>query len=130
MYAVVETGGKQYRMTPGDTVRVERLDGEVGESVTLDQVLLVAGDDGAVTVGSPTVDGVTVTAEIVGHGRGQKILVFKYKPKANYRRRQGHRQPYTELKVTAVGAAETVQKPKRTRAKKAAGEAAAEGGES
>ncbi|MCL6596647.1 MAG: 50S ribosomal protein L21 [Firmicutes bacterium] len=102
MYAVVETGGKQYRLAPGDTVTVERLRADVGASVDLGRVLLVVGDDGAVAVGTPTVEGARVRAEVLEHGRHRKILVFKYKPKVNYRRRQGHRQPYTRVRVTEI----------------------------
>ena len=104
MYALVETGGKQYRLSPGDAVNVEKLEGEVGTTVVLGKVLMVVADDGATTIGNPVVQGVDVTAEIVAHGRGRKIVVFKYKPKVNYRRKQGHRQPYTRVCVTAIGA--------------------------
>lgn len=111
MYAVIETGGKQYRLAPGEAVNVEKLTGEVGDRVSLGQVLLVADDEGNVTVGNPFLEGVSIEAEIVVQGRGQKILVFKYKPKANYRRRQGHRQPYTRVRVVEIGA--PAQAPKR-----------------
>jgi large subunit ribosomal protein L21 len=135
MYAVVETGGKQYRLQPGDTVNVERIEGEVGQTVDLGRVLLVVGDDGAVTVGNPAVDNVRVAAEIVAHGRAAKILVFKYKPKVNYRRRQGHRQPYTRVRVVTIGApGEVPEAPSSAEAESAAAPATlapaeAEGGE-
>ena len=107
-YAIVQTGGKQYRVEPGDTIRVESLPGDDGDTVDLDDVLLVS-QDGVVSVGTPTVPGAKVTAELVGRGRGKKIVVFKYKPKTRYRRKNGHRQSYTELKVTDI----LLQKPKR-----------------
>lgn len=104
MYAVVESGGKQYRLSPGEAVNVEKIEGEVGQTVVLGKVLLLVDDEGSATIGNPVVEGVDVTAEIVAHGRGRKIVVFKYKPKVNYRRKQGHRQPYTRVRVTGIGA--------------------------
>lgn len=104
MYAVVESGGKQYRLSPGEAVNVEKIEGEVGQTVVLGKVLLLVDDEGSATIGNPAVEGVDVTAEIVAHGRGRKIVVFKYKPKVNYRRKQGHRQPYTRVRVTGIGA--------------------------
>lgn len=100
-YAVVKTGGKQYRVQPGDTIRVEALPADAGDVVELDEVLLVS-HDGVVTLGSPTVPGARVKAEVVGSGRGDKIIVFKYKAKTRYRRKRGHRQSYTDLKVTDI----------------------------
>lgn len=101
MYAVVKTGGKQYRVTVGDVIRVERLPVPAGESVKLDQVLLVK-DDSDVRVGTPFL-AESVTATVRGHGRGDKIRVFKMRRRKNYRRRAGHRQDYTELEVTSIG---------------------------
>ena len=101
MYAVVETGGKQYRMAPGEMVRVEKV-GEPGSEITFDQVLLLVRDDGSVTVGTPTVPGACVKGNVVLHGKAKKILVFKYKSKVNYRRRYGHRQPYAEVRISAI----------------------------
>lgn len=101
MYAIVETGGKQYRVAEGDVITVERLNANEGDEVTLDRVLMVAGD-GGVKVGAPLVEGAKVTATVVDVGKHPKILVFKYKPKKNYRRRYGHRQPYTRLKITKI----------------------------
>lgn len=101
MYAVVETGGKQYRMQVGDTVDVELLPAEPGQSVDLERVLLV-GDEGSVKVGQPVVAGAKVRATVVGQVRGDKVLIFKYKPKVRYRRRQGHRQSYTRLTVEEI----------------------------
>jgi large subunit ribosomal protein L21 len=101
MYAVVECGGKQYRVAPGDVITVEKLLQEEGQEVVLDRVLLLGGSEG-VRVGKPLVEGAKVTAKVVGHGKAKKILVFKYKPKKNYRKRYGHRQPYTRLQIQAV----------------------------
>jgi|SRR5579884_71099 large subunit ribosomal protein L21 len=100
-YAVIRTGGKQYTVREGAALRVEKLPGEPGTSVELGEVLMVADDD-AVTVGTPTVPGARVVAEIVGQGRGKKIQVFKYKAKTRYRKRTGHRQDYTELAVRQI----------------------------
>ncbi len=101
MYAVIESGGKQYRVEEGDTVRVERLTAAPGASVMLDRVLVVA-DGPTVEVGAPRVSGATVMATVVGHGRGKKIIVFKYRSKAHYRRKQGHRQGFTTLKIEKI----------------------------
>jgi large subunit ribosomal protein L21 len=103
MYAIVETGGKQFKVSQGDTIYVEKLDAEVGSSVTLDKVFLVSTDNG-VSVGTPTVDGAKVVAKVVEHGKGKKIVVFKYKAKKNYHKKQGHRQPYTKLQIEAIEA--------------------------
>jgi large subunit ribosomal protein L21 len=100
-YAVIRTGGKQYRVAPGEIVRVERLAGEVGAPVEFAEVLLTA-DDAAVRVGTPLVEGVRVRAEIVAQGRARKILVYKKKRRKNYRRRRGHRQSITTLRVTEI----------------------------
>jgi large subunit ribosomal protein L21 len=104
MYAIIETGSKQYRVEPGAAIRVEKLSAEVGASVTFDRVLLVSGD-GTVAVGAPVVATATVTGEVVRHGRAAKIVVFKKKKRKNYRRTRGHRQNFTEVKITAVQAA-------------------------
>ncbi|RME04970.1 MAG: 50S ribosomal protein L21 [Deltaproteobacteria bacterium] len=101
MYAIVKTGGKQYRVEPGASVQVERLPGTVGEKVTLDEVLLVSQDD-EVKVGTPSLKGARVIGEITAQGRGRKIIVFKKKRRKNYRRKAGHRQEYTEIKVTDI----------------------------
>src|SRR5579859_1687441 len=103
MYAIVETGGKQYRVKPGDTLAVERLSGEPGETLDLDRVLLVAGNgNDDARVGSPGVEGAVVRAEVVEHIRGQKIIVFRYKSKVRYRRKTGHRQSLTRLRITDI----------------------------
>jgi len=103
MYAVISSGGKQYRVSEGETLRVGKLEGGPGAKVTLSP-LLFADDGGGVQVGRPTVKGVTVEAEIVDQGLGKKIIIFKYKRRKSYRRKQGHRQPYTALKITAIRA--------------------------
>ena len=101
MYAIIQTGGKQYKVQVGDEVLVEKLDAEVGTEVTMD-VLLVA-DGETVTVGKPVVDGVKATAKVLEHGKGKKVIVFKYKPKKNIRKKRGHRQPFTKVEITAIG---------------------------
>ncbi len=103
MYAIIRTGGKQYRVKPGDVVRVERLDGAVGSSVTLGDVLLVAGD-GEPRVGSPLVAGVSVLGTVVEQDRDAKVRVFKYKKRKHYRRTRGHRQSFTAVRIDAVRA--------------------------
>lgn len=103
MHAIIVTGGKQYKVTEGDVLYIEKLDAEAGSSITFDKVLAVLKEDGAV-FGAPTVEGASVTANVVKNGKGKKVLVFKYKPKKNYRRRQGHRQPYTKVEITKVNA--------------------------
>jgi large subunit ribosomal protein L21 len=100
MYAIVKTGGKQYCVEVGKKISVEKLDVEVGSEVTLDEVLFIGGDK--VEIGAPFVKGAKVTAKVVEQGKGKKIRIFKYKAKSNYRRRQGHRQPFTLLEVTAI----------------------------
>lgn len=104
MFAVIETGGKQYRVSPGQTVEVELLPAEPGSTVALDRVLLVSTDDGKTLVGQPTVPGGTVVATVAREGRGEKIIVFKYHSKKRYRRTQGHRQDYTYLTITDIQA--------------------------
>ena len=102
MYAVIRTGGKQYRVSEGQTLRVEKLRGSKGDKVSFQEVLLVGGD--APKVGQPLVTGASVAAEIVGQDRGKEIVVFKFRRRKNYRRKTGHRQPYTELKITGISA--------------------------
>jgi len=101
MHAIIKTGGKQYRVAEGDTLYIEKLDKEIGETVTFDQVLAVVGED-TQTFGMPTVSGATVTAEVVKNGKAKKVIVYKMKPKKNYRRKQGHRQPYTCVKIGKI----------------------------
>jgi large subunit ribosomal protein L21 len=101
MYAVFKTGGKQYKAAPGDVVRVEKLDADSGASVELGEVLMVADDDD-IRVGSPTIDGGKVTAEVVRHGRGDKVRIIKFRRRKHHMKRMGHRQHYTELKITGI----------------------------
>ncbi len=101
MYAVIETGGKQYRVEPGQTLSVEKLPGECGDTVEFGEVLLVSNED-KVAVGRPRVAGAKVTAEIVEHGKDNKVIVFKFQRRKNYRRRYGHRQMYTSIKINEV----------------------------
>jgi large subunit ribosomal protein L21 len=115
VYAIIAVGGKQLKVQEGDTVQVERLAGEVGDTVTLTDVLLVQKDDGALAVGTPTVEGGVVKGSIVNHGRGKKIVIFKHKRRKNYRRKQGHRQEYTALKITDID----IEKKKSSRTKAA-----------
>ena len=103
MYAIIKTGGKQYRVQEGDLITIEKLEAAADETVTFDQVLTVV-NDGSVKVGTPLVDGAKVTGKVVEHGKGKKILVFKYKAKSNYRRRQGHRQPFTKVRIESINA--------------------------
>jgi len=103
MFAIIETGGKQYRAAENDVLRVEKLEVEVGEEITLDRVLMVSADNG-VRVGAPYVDGATVTAKVVRQGKGRKIEGFTFKAKKNQRRRFGHRQLFTELVIRSISA--------------------------
>jgi large subunit ribosomal protein L21 len=121
IYAVIETGGKQYKVSPGQTIDVERLEVAEGKTVDLDRVLLI-GDGKKFTVGTPTVDGAKVVATSQGEGRGDKVIVFKYKPKVRYRKKTGHRQLYTRLVIDEIvgpGVAKAKPaKPKKARPKK------------
>ena len=101
MYAVVKTGGKQYRVAEGDTLRVEKLTGQVGEKITLGEVLFVGGN-GEVKIGTPTLSGAQVTGEILAQGKAKKVLVFKKKRRKGYSRQHGHRQQQTTLKITGI----------------------------
>jgi large subunit ribosomal protein L21 len=101
VYAVIKTGGKQYRVAAGDTIAVERLDAEAGSQVEIDRVLMVSGEAG-ITIGAPVVDGAAVVATISEHFRGPKIRVFKFKPKKRYRRTTGHRQEMTRLTINEI----------------------------
>ena len=101
MYAIIESCGRQYKVAQGDVVFFEKLDAEEGKKVTFDHVVLVS-DAKKVEVGAPYVKGVKVEGKVVSHGKGKKILVYKYKAKKNYRRTQGHRQPYTKVEITAI----------------------------
>ena len=101
MHAIFETGGKQYRVTEGDILFIEKLGLEAGDKVTFDQVLAIINGD-ATQFGSPTLGGASVTAEVLKNGRAKKVIVYKMKPKKNYRRKQGHRQPYTQVKINQI----------------------------
>lgn len=102
MYAVVETGGKQYKVQEGDVVFIEKLDANAEASVTFDKVLIVGGDD--VKIGAPYVDGASVEATVLKNGKSKKIIVYKYKPKKGYHKKQGHRQPYTKVEIKKINA--------------------------
>ncbi len=100
MYAIIRTGGKQYKVESGDEIMVEKLDAEIGADVTFD-VLMLCGDE--VVVGKPVVEGVVAKAKVIEHGKGKKVIVFHYKPKKSIRKKQGHRQPYTKVKIESIG---------------------------
>jgi large subunit ribosomal protein L21 len=102
MYAIIETGGKQYKVAEGSVVYIEKVNVEAGETVTFDKVLMVGGEN--VKVGSPVVEGATVTAKVEKQDRAKKVVVFKFKAKKNYRRKQGHRQPYTKVVIEKINA--------------------------
>jgi large subunit ribosomal protein L21 len=102
MKAIIETGGKQYKVAEGDVLFIEKLDAEAGEGVVFDKVLALLGDEAK--IGTPVVEGAKVDATIMKNGKGKKIMIFKYKPKKNYRRRQGHRQPYTKVQIGKIHA--------------------------
>jgi large subunit ribosomal protein L21 len=101
MYAVIKTGGKQYRVAPGEKIRIEQIEADVGATIVLDQVLMVANGE-AVKVGNPVVDGAKVSATVVAQGRGPKIRIFKLRRRKHYQKTQGHRQNYTEIRVDAI----------------------------
>ena len=101
MYAVIKSGGKQYRVAPGEKLKVEQLAADVGAEVVLDQVLMV-GDGDSIRLGQPIVAGATVKATVVGHGRGDKVTIFKMRRRKHYQRHQGHRQNFTELKIESI----------------------------
>lgn len=101
MYAIIATGGKQYRVSEGDVIYIEKIDAAVDSTVSFD--VLLVDNEGDVKVGTPVVEGVKVEGKVVGQIRGEKIIVFKYKSKKNYRRKQGHRQPYTKVEITKIG---------------------------
>ena len=101
MYAVIKTGGKQYRVQEGDILAVEKLDVPEGSAVKFDEVLALSRDDG-LKVGTPVLGGADVEANVLGQGKGKKVTVFKYKPKKHYRRKQGHRQPFTKVQITKI----------------------------
>jgi len=101
MYAIIKSGGKQFRAEPGQTIRVPSLQAQPGDQVTFDEVLLTGADD-EVTLGSPTLEGALVTGEVVKHGKDKKVMIFKWKRRKNYRRKQGHRQGFTEVRIGEI----------------------------
>jgi len=103
MYAIIETGGKQYKVEEGNVIFVEKIAAEEGSTISFDKVLAVS-KDGDVKIGSPLLSGVSVDAKVLSHGKAKKIIVFKYKPKKGYRRKQGHRQPYTKVQIEKINA--------------------------
>ena len=103
MHAIIETGGKQYKVTEGDTLFIEKLEAEAGQAITFDKVLAILDGD-KVTFGAPVVEGASVAATVVKNGKGKKVRIFKYNPKKGYRKRQGHRQPYTKVQIGAIQA--------------------------
>ena len=116
MYAIIESCGKQYKVAKGDVVFFEKIDAEVESTYTFDKVVLVSEEDGKVQVGNPYVKGVKVEGKVISHGKHKKIIVYKMKPKKNYRRKQGHRQPYTKIEITDIKLAttKTVEKKETT----------------
>ncbi len=115
MYAIIKTGGKQYRVAEGDVITIEKLEAAANESVTFEEVLTVV-NDGDVKVGAPLVNGAKVTGTVLEHGKGKKIIVFKMKAKKNYRRKQGHRQPYTKVEITTIKTATKKAEAKKVEA--------------
>ena len=103
MHAIIETGGKQYKVTEGDTLFIEKLEAEAGQAITFAKVLAILDGDKA-TFGAPVVEGASVAATVVKNGKGKKVRIFKYNPKKGYRKRQGHRQPYTKVQIGAIQA--------------------------
>jgi large subunit ribosomal protein L21 len=101
MYAIIKSGGKQFRAEPGLTIKVPTIAAEVGDTVTFGEVLLTGGDEG-VTLGVPVLDGAEVTAEVLRHGKARKVIIFKWKRRKNYRRKQGHRQGFTEVRIGEI----------------------------
>ena len=103
MYAVIKTGGKQYRVAPGEKLKIEQIPADIGSEIVLDQILMVT-DGEAVTVGTPLVSGATVKATVVAHGRGEKVQIFKMRRRKHYQKHQGHRQNYTEIRIDGIAA--------------------------
>lgn len=118
MYAVIETGGKQYRVEKGDVLDIEKVGVEAGKKVEFDKVLLIGGDNG-IDVGTPYLEGTVVTGKVIENGKGPKVVIFKYKNKKDYRKKQGHRQPYTRVEITDIpGAGKTAKAAKKEAPKK------------
>jgi large subunit ribosomal protein L21 len=123
MYAVIKTGGKQYKVSQGDTIRVEKLPAAEGDSIAFDTVLMIADGD-KIQLGSPTIEGSSVSANVIKHGRGKKIEIIKFRRRKHYRKQAGHRQSYTEVEITAIGG-QAAAKPKAAKAEAAPKKAAA-----
>ena len=104
MYAVIETGGKQHKVSEGEILKIDKLDAEPGTEIVFDKIMMVKADDDTLKVGKPYVENASVTAEVVEQGKHKKIIIFKYKRKKNYQRKQGHRQKYTALRIKAIAA--------------------------
>lgn len=102
MYALIQTGGKQYKVSEGTIVKIEKVDGEAGGNIVLDQVLMINDENGGIKIGSPLLENATVTGKILEQGRDKKIIVYKYKKRKNYRRKKGHRQPFTRLLIEKI----------------------------
>ncbi len=119
MYAIIETCGKQYKVSEGDIVFFEKLETEEGKTIKFDKVVLLS-DEGKVEIGTPYVKGAKVEGKVVAHGKAKKIVVFKYKAKKNYRRKQGHRQPYTKVEITSIKTSAEKKEEKKTAANKEA----------
>ncbi len=103
MYAIIKTGGKQFKVSEGDIIKIEKLLADEKEKVSFDEVLMIGGD-GEIKAGTPTIEGASVEGTILKNGKGKKIIVFKFKSKKNYRKKQGHRQPYTQVKIDKINA--------------------------
>lgn len=125
MYAVIETGGKQYKVSEGDVITVEKLGVDAGEEVVFDKVLFL-GEGADAKVGTPYIDGASVAGKVVENGKGQKVIIFKYKAKKDYRKKQGHRQPYTKVEITSLGGAAKEAAPAEKQAEEKPAEAAPE----
>lgn len=117
MYAVIKTGGKQYKVAAGDYLKVEKLDGDVGSKVVIDKILMVADGDN-VTIGSPLVTGAKVNATVLSHGKGDKVMIFKFHRRKHYRKTQGHRQSYTEIQIDDINGKSAAKAEAKTAAAK------------
>lgn len=124
MYAVIETGGKQYKVQEGDVITVEKMNAAAGDKIALDKVLVLS-DGNDIKFGTPYVDSAKVEATVVENGKGEKVIIFKYKSKKDYRKKQGHRQPYTMLKIESLGEKKAADKPAAKKAAKPADETTA-----
>ena len=124
MYAIIVTGGKQYKVEVGSEIMVEKLDEQIGANVNFDVLMMADGEN--VQIGTPVVKGVSAKAEVLEHGKGKKVVVFKYKPKKDYRKKQGHRQPFTAVKVLEIASAKKAAKKTAVKEDKPADDAAAE----